>query len=108
MYLYALEDEIKRLLVLFVLVHNLFNAIAFFLAAPLGKGLRATGDVKLTTSISLFIIIGVRLIFSMLFGITWNMGVMGITYAMCLDWAILGTIFWWRLKQGKWKNFRVI
>ena len=105
---YALEDETKRLTILLVLIHNIFSAVAFPFADPLGKGLRATGDVKFTTAISLFTTIGVRLVFSVLFGIVLDMGVMGIAYAMCLDWIIRGIIFWWRFKQGKWKQCKVI
>lgn len=105
---YALEDQTKRLVILLVLIHNIFNAVAFTFADPLGKGLRATGDVKFTTATSLFTTIGVRLIFSMIFGIWLNLGVIGIAFAMCLDWSVRGIIFWWRFKQGKWKIFKVI
>lgn len=105
---YALEPETKRLVVLLVLVHNIFNALAFSFADPLGKGLRATGDVKFTTGISLFTTIGVRLVFSVLFGIFLKLGVMGIAYAMCLDWSVRGVIFWFRFRHGKWKEFKVI
>lgn len=108
MLFYALEDQTKRLVILLVLIHNIFNAVAFTFADPLGKGLRATGDVKFTTATSLFTTIGVRLIFSMIFGIWLNLGVIGIAFAMCLDWSVRGIIFWWRFKQGKWKTFKVI
>ncbi|MDO4292966.1 MAG: MATE family efflux transporter, partial [Eubacteriales bacterium] len=90
MSLYTLADETKRLVVLLVLVHNLFSAVVFPFADPLGKGLRATGDVAFTTIISLFTTIGIRLIFSVIFGIWMKLGVMGIAYAMCLDWTIRG------------------
>lgn len=105
---YALEEETKRLTILLVLTHNIFSAVAFPFADPLGKGLRATGDVKFTTAISLITTIGVRLVFSILFGIVLDMGVMGIAYAMCLDWGIRGIIFWCRFKCGKWKQCKVI
>lgn len=105
---YALEDETKKLTILLVLIHNIFSAIVFPFADPLGKGLRATGDVRFTTCVSLITTIGVRLVFSVLFGIVMNMGVIGIACAMCLDWSVRGIIFWIRFKQGKWKRFRVI
>ena len=105
---YALEDKTKHLTILLVLVHNIFNTIAFPFADPLGKGLRATGDVKFTMFTSLFTTIVVRLIFSILFGIGMRLGVMGIAYAMCLDWSVRGIIFWWRFKQGKWKSLKII
>lgn len=105
---YALEAETKHLIIWLVLIHNIFNAIAFPFADPLGKGMRATGDVKFTTAISMFTTIGVRLVLSIFFGIILNMGVIGIAIAMCLDWSVRGIIFIWRFRQGKWKTFRVI
>ena len=105
---YALEPKTKHLIILLVLLHNIFNAVVYPFADPLGKGLRATGDVNFTTAISLFTTIGVRLILSILFGIVLNMGVIGIAFAMCLDWTVRGIIFWIRFKQGKWKQYKVI
>ena len=108
LHFYALAPETKQLVLWLVLLHNLFNALAFPFADPLGKGLRATGDVKFTTAISLFTTIGVRLVLSILFGIWLNLGVIGIAIAMCLDWTVRGIVFWVRFKQGKWKTLRVI
>lgn len=105
---YALEEETKRLTVFLVLIHNVFSAVVFPFADPLGKGLRATGDIRFTTAISLFTTIGIRLIFSMLFGIVLHMGVIGIACAMCLDWTIRGIIFWRRFRKGRWKRCKVI
>lgn len=105
---YALEEETRHLTILLVLIHNVCNAAAFPFADPLGKGLRAAGDVRFTTITSLVTTIGVRLVFSVLLGVTLNMGVMGIAWAMCLDWSIRGIIFILRQKSGKWKNLRVI
>ncbi|WP_432628289.1 MATE family efflux transporter [Brotaphodocola sp.] len=105
---YALAEETKRLTILLVLIHNLFNAVAFPFADPLGKGLRAVGDVRFTTAMSLFTTIGVRLIFSVFFGIVLGWGVIGIAFAMCLDWSVRGILFALRQKSGVWKKFRVI
>lgn len=108
MSLYALEDQTKQLIIWLVLIHNTFNAVAFTFADPYGKGLRAAGDVRFTTFTSLFTTIGVRLIFSILFGIVLNWGVIGIACAMCLDWTVRGVIFIWRKKSGVWKTCHVI
>ena len=105
---YALEPQTKQLILILVLLHNLFSALAFPFADPLGKGLRAAGDVRFTTVTSLFTTIGVRLVFFILFAIVLHMGVVGIACAMCLDWVVRGVIFWLRFRQGKWKNYRVI
>ena len=49
---YALEPQTKQLILILVLLHNLFSALAFPFADPLGKGLRAAGDVRFTTAVS--------------------------------------------------------
>lgn len=105
---YAVSAETKRLVIIIVLLHNIFSAIAFPFADPLGKGLRATGDVMFTTVISIFTTVGIRLFFSFVFAVTLDMGVIGIAIAMCLDWVIRGIILWLRFEQGSWKQFHVI
>ncbi len=108
MHFYALEDQTKQLVIWLVLLHNIFSALVFPFADPLGKGLRATGDVAFTTGISLFTTIGIRLVFSFLFAIGLQLGVIGIAIAMCLDWSVRGIIYLIRFRQGKWKQFHVI
>lgn len=105
---YILADETKRLVILLVLIRNVFNSIVFPFSGPLGNGLRAAGDVKFTMVVSIASTIGGRLIFSLLFGIVFQMGVIGIACAMCLDWLLRAIIFYVRFKAGKWKCFKVI
>ncbi len=108
MKIYVLSDETKEMVILLVLIHNVFNSLAFPFSGPLGNGLRATGDVKFTMMVSIASTIGGRLVFSILFGIVLNLGVIGIAFAMCLDWMIRAVIFYLRFKSGKWKSFKVI
>lgn len=106
--LYAVSDQTKHMVIWLVLIHNIANAVIFPFADPLGKGLRAAGDVRFTMLISLFTTIGVRLVLSILFGIVLNLGVIGIALAMCMDWLARAVIFYVRYKQGKWKSFELI
>lgn len=106
--LYALEPETKRLVIRLVLIHNLFNAIAYPFSGALSNGLRAAGDVKFTMYVSVLSTIMVRLLFSYLLGITLQMGVTGIAVAMVFDWVIRAVCFFWRQRNGKWKTFRVV
>lgn len=106
--LYALEQETKQLVIWLVLIHNLFNAVAFPFSGALSNGLRAAGDVKFTMYVSVISTIAVRLLLSYLLGITLQMGVIGIAIAMVCDWIIRAVLFFWRQKSGKWKAFRVI
>lgn len=105
---FAVSEEVRKLVVVLVLIHNVGSSVIFPFADPLGKGLRAAGDVKFTMAISLATTIGGRLVFSLLLCIALNMGVIGIALAMCLDWLLRAIIFWFRFRGGKWKNYQVI
>lgn len=50
MYFYSLTDETKKLVIQLVIIHNIFNAVAFPFADPLGKGLRAAALLHVTQS----------------------------------------------------------
>lgn len=105
---YSLGSETKQLIIWLVLIHNVFNAIAFPFSGALSNGLRAAGDVKFTMYISILSTIVVRLLLSYLLGMVLNMGIMGIAVAMVCDWILRAVIFSWREKSGKWKEFQVI
>ena len=105
---YAVSPETKAYVIWLVLIHNAANALIFPFADPLGKGLRAAGDVIFTMTVSLVTTLGVRLVLSVIFGIVFNLGVIGIALAMCLDWLSRAVVFWWRFKGGRWQHFQVI
>jgi Na+-driven multidrug efflux pump len=108
LHFYAIEEETKRLVFLLVVLHNVFNTEAFPFSGALGNGLRAAGDVKFTMWISIFTTVAVRLVFSWIFAVTLDLGVMGIAWAMCMDWTVKGMIYFIRLRSGRWKQFKVI
>ena len=105
---YQISDEAKQLVIILVLIHNVFNTVAFPMSGPLSNGLRAAGDIRFTMIVSIASTIGGRLVFSILFAMGLNWGVIGIAAAMCLDWVIRAVIFTVRFKSGKWKKFKVI
>ena len=105
---YAVSEQTKELVIILVLIHNIFCIVAIPFSDPLGKGLRAAGDIKFTTIVSIASTVGGRLLFSLLFAITFHLGVIGIAYAMCLDWVIRGIAFHIRFRRGKWKQLKVI
>jgi putative MATE family efflux protein len=105
---YALEDQTKHLVILLVILHNIFNTVAYPFSGALGSGLRAAGDVKFTMYVSVFSTVGVRIVLSYLFAIVLDLGVMGIAWAMCCDWVFRGAVFWIRMKKGAWKKFQII
>jgi len=91
-----------------VLIHNLFNAFAFPISGAMSSGLRAAGDVKFITIVSIASTVGGRLVLSYLFGMVFRLGVIGIAAAMCCDWTIQAVLYFLRLRSGKWKCFKVV
>lgn len=105
---YALSDQTIDLIIVLVLIHNIFNTVAFPFSGPLSNGLRATGDVKFTMIVSIASTVLGRFVFSIILAVYMNLGVIGIALAMCLDWSIKAVVFYLRLKSEKWTQFKVI
>ena len=105
---YDLSPEAKNLVFWLVVIHNIFNAVAYPISGPFSNGLRAAGDVKFTMYISLFSTIVVRVALSIVLGVWLNLGVIGIALAMAGDWCVKAVILLLRYKGGKWKTFRVL
>lgn len=103
----GLSAEAKSLTFTLVLIHNLFCAFV----SPfncIGNGLRAAGDVKFTMYVAIFATICVRLVLSYLLAYAMQMGVIGIAWAMCMDWCVRAILFITRIKGGKWKHFKLV
>lgn len=103
----AISAEAKTLVV-WVLINNIFNGLAYPFAGSLGNGLRAAGDVKFTMIVSITLTIAARLLFSALFGLWLGWGVIGVAIGMSIDLVFRGAIFIWRLRSQKWTKFQVI
>lgn len=108
MHFYQLSSETLQLIFYLVVIHNVFNAIVYPISGPLSNGLRAAGDVKFTMIVSIASTLLGRFVFSIIFAIYLNMGVIGIAFAMCLDWTIRAAIFYCRYRSLKWLEFKVI
>ena len=108
MHFYQLSSETLQLIFYLVVIHGVFNAIVYPISGPLSNGLRAAGDVKFTMIVSIASTLLARFVFSIIFAIYLNMGVIGIAFAMCLDWTIRAIIFYCRYRSLKWLEFKVI
>lgn len=93
---YAIDPETKRLVILLVLIHNLFNAAAYPFSGALSNGLRAAGVVKFTMYNFGYlhncgapaVVLGFRNCPA--YGRDWNCPCNG------RDWSIRVVIFFWR------------
>ena len=106
--LYAISAETRHYIWVIVIIHNAFAALAQPFAMPLSSGLRAAGDVNFTLWSSLLCTVVFRTALSFLLGLWLNMGVVGIAWAMVLDWTLKAALDVIRFRGGKWREKRVI
>ena len=104
----AISPEAKELVLWLVLINNIFKCLAYPFTGSLGSGLRAAGDVKFTMIVSIVLTIAARLLFSALFGLWLNWGVIGVAIGMSMDLVFRGGIFLWRYRSQKWTKFQLI
>lgn len=106
--LYSLSDDTKKLVILLVVIHSVFNVILCPVAFSLSNGLRAAGDIRFTMYASVFATVVCRVIFSIAFGVWMNLGVIGICLAMVGDWMVKAALIQVRYRSRKWTKFQVI
>ena len=107
-YFYALSDEAYRYTCILVILHNVLAVLLHPTSFNLANSLRAAGDVKFTMIVGIGSMLIFRLGSGVLFGITMNMGVIGVCIAMGMDWFARSAAFLLRYKSGKWKNIKII
>ena len=106
--LYDVTPETRGLIWTIVLIHNAFAALVQPFAMPLSSGLRAAGDVQFSLWSSLLCTVVVRTALSFVLGLWMGLGVVGIAWAMVLDWCLKGLLDVIRFRGGKWREKKVI
>lgn len=105
---YSLTPETEALTKILVLIHCGLGMIMWPAAFTLPNALRAANDVRITMVISVFSMIVFRILFSVILGIHFGMGALGVWLAMILDWIFRLALFVFRYRQGKWKKLSLI
>lgn len=77
------------------------------IAIPSGveNGIFQMGRVLVVSIIAMFVF---RILFSVVFGIKFGWGAIGVWIAMIFDWIFRSVLFTWRFVQGKWLEYKVI
>ncbi len=70
--------------------------------------LRASGDVKYTTAVSVTSMILFRMTIGYVLCVVLQMGVMGVWIGMACDWGVRGILFGIRYLKGKWADRQLI
>lgn len=106
--LYDVSAETYSLSYTLIMMHNVFAFLLHPTSFNLSNSLRAAGDVKFTMYVGIGSMIVFRLGTAVLFGLVFQMGVIGVWIAMGMDWLGRSVAFVLRYRSGKWKNFRAI
>ena len=105
---YSLSPETSGLASLLILIHCGFGIFMWPIAFTLPNVLRAAGDVKMTMGISVFSMLTFRILFSVILGIHFGMGALGVWIAMIFDWIFRTVMFLVRFRIGKWKQIKLV
>ncbi|MBL1230205.1 MATE family efflux transporter [Enterococcus sp. BWB1-3] len=95
---------IFRLFIIALVMHFISWSISFVLPAAL----RAAGDAKFTTVVSLLSMWIFRIGVGYLIGIHFGFGLTGIYTVMTIEWFIRGSIFLLRFKGSQWYRHQLI
>lgn len=106
--LYSLSSEARNLTFILVIMHNIMATALHPTAFVLPNGLRAAGDVKFSMVVGIVSMILFRLGAAVLFGIIFNLGIIGVWIAVGSDWLCRSVCFVIRFIKGKWRQFKVI
>ncbi|WP_235775619.1 MATE family efflux transporter [Paenibacillus sinensis] len=100
--------EIVDDIFLIVLINTIAQVPLWSISFVVPSALRAAGDSKYTSIVSMLSMWLFRIVLGYLLGIVFHMGILGVWLAMDCEWAIRGSIFFKRFLGQKWYRHRVI
>lgn len=106
--LYTLSNEARNFTYILVIMHNVMAFALHPTSFVLPNGMRAAGDVKYSMYVGIGSMLAFRLGSAVLFGIIFNMGIIGVWIAMGSDWLCRSVCFMIRFIKGKWKEYKLI
>ena len=106
--IYSLTPETAELTKILVWIHCAGAIVMWPVAFTLPNALRAANDVRMPMVTSVFSMVVFRILFSVILGIHFQMGVIGVWIAMIMDWIFRLTLFILRYRKGKWKQMNLI
>lgn len=106
--LYSLSETARNYTYILVIMHNIMAFALHPTSFVLPNGLRSAGDVKYSMFVGIISMLIFRLGSAYLFGIIFDLGIIGVWIAMGADWACRSVLFMIRFVSGKWKEYKLI
>ncbi len=98
----SLSAEAEKLAYILVCIHAGVAILLWPSSFVLPNALKAAGDVKYTMVCSISSMLIMRVIFSYIIGVGFNLGAIGVWCAMIMDWIVRSVLFFTRYKSRKW------
>lgn len=105
---FNLSAETAELAKHIIILHGAGSIFFWPLAFVLPNALRAAGDARFTMIVSSISMAVFRIALGYFMGMTLHMGVLGVWYAMQIDWLCRITCFVLRYRSGKWESKRLV
>jgi putative MATE family efflux protein len=105
--IYSTNTDIVDLTTKVIRINGLW-LVTWAFSFVLPAGLKGAGDAKytlLTAVIGMWIF---RIVLGYVLGILLKMGLVGVWLGMYTDWVVRGTLYYIRLKKGKWKQKAIV
>jgi len=93
---------------LIVLLNTIAQIPLWSISFMIPSALRAAGDAKFTSLVSMLSMWLFRVVLGYILGIVLGMGILGVWLAMNAEWAIRGAVFIWRFTGRKWYRHKLI
>ncbi|GGO04864.1 MATE family efflux transporter [Saccharibacillus kuerlensis] len=93
---------------LIVLINTLAQIPLWSISFIIPSALRAAGDAKFTSLVSMLSMWLFRVVLGYVLGVVFGFGILGVWLAMNAEWGIRGIIFIWRFMGKKWYRHRLI
>lgn len=106
--IYVLTPDTASLAALLIWIHCGFGIFMWPAAFTLPNALRAANDVRVPMLLSVFSMAVFRVLFSVILGIYFGMGALGVWIAMLIDWLFRLTMFIVRYRQEKWRRMTLV
>nr|WP_321153193.1 MATE family efflux transporter [uncultured Acetatifactor sp.] len=103
--LYGLGAEATELAYILVMIHNGMAMLLWPASFVLPNMLRACNDVRYTMTIAIFSMVTFRIGLSLVFGVSMEMGAVGVWIAMVVDWVFRVICFAGRYLRGTWRKY---
>ncbi len=103
--LYGLGAEATELAYILVMIHNGMAMLLWPASFVLPNMLRACNDVRYTMTVAIFSMVTFRIGLSLVFGVSMEMGAVGVWIAMVVDWVFRVICFAGRYLRGTWRKY---